>query len=307
MLFLQKRHHDLAKRSIFGAIENIKKQNELFVSLTLNLQKLERADSTENQKIFKLIQTEFDLVFKLFEENKTLLADLQGRMQIDLNIVGKYEELKNYVIDPSQVKTGDFLMSFTSKAYVHYLPFNFPLHKIIQSIVGSGIVHVAMGIKINGTTKIYDMLTAGGAHIRDFVLEPGEVYVVLRPRLTQDQRMTLLNLLRTELKQRQYSILKLVGAGISTIIGNSIQKITKGHVRVPNFLKFRSQGYFCSAFFNEIFLKMGILLTPKSRDSDLVSPSDIVASPFVDYIGLIFRTDEKSEEIIRTHMDGLQI
>jgi hypothetical protein len=52
---------------------------------------------------------------------------------------------------------------------------------------------------------------------------------------------------------------------------------------------------------------MGILLTPKSRDSDLVSPSDIVASPFVDYIGLIFRTDEKSEEIIRTHMDGLQI
>jgi hypothetical protein len=124
---------------------------------------------------------------------------------------------------------------------------------------------------------------SAGVHLRDFKILPGEILIVLRPRIGHFQIKLLLK-----------KIVECV-------------KVKSGYALVPNFIKTRRSKYFCSELVNQAFREAGIFLTPKSQYSGIVFPSDIIVSPYLDFIGLIFKDSVKSEAIVNTYFSHAQI
>jgi len=306
-IFMQKKHFRLAKRFVYNALTNTTYIERSIKRIIKDLDSIKIAKNpNENQGLFHSIKKEFNSVLKYFNENHVLLSDIQGRLQIQEKIVMRYSGLKKHLIDQSDLKTGDILISFKSKDYLK----NVLISRTISRITSSQVTHVLLAIKISQfKIKIVDSHQAtGGVRLREFEIFPGEVFIVLRPRMSHHQRAMLLNRIRGYVKNKTgYSKSKLMGALPTFLIIKFINMFSSGYKHIPNILALKSAEFFCSEFINQIFKEVGILLTPKSKYSSMVYPSDIVVSPFVDYIGLIFEDSERSEKIIARHLSDIKI
>ena len=303
--FIQKKHFRLAKKFVYNALGNITLIERSVKKIIRELE-LIKNNQKENQSIFHSIRKEFSSILKLFNENKVLLSDIQGRLQVENNLVSEYKELKRYLIDKSALNTGDILISFKSKDYLK----NVLISRTISRVTGSQVTHVMLVAKVSPfNIKIIDSHGAtGGVHLREFEIVPGEVFIVLRPRISHHQRGLLLSRIREYVKNKTgYSRYKLKGVLPTLLIGKMINLFSLGYKHIPNIVAVKRAEFFCSEFINQIFKEVGILLSPKSKYSDMVFPSDVVVSPFVDYIGLIFEYSERSEEIITRHLSDVKI
>ncbi len=92
--------------------------------------------------------------------------------------------------------------------------------------------------------------------------------------------------------------MKLAGL-LPTMVLTSLTSIfSGGYKQIPNFMGERKSEFFCSEFVNQVFLEAGVMLTPKSRYGSTVSPPDIATSPYLKFIGLVFKDSERTEEIV---------
>ena len=65
---------------------------------------------------------------------------------------------------------------------------------------------------------------------------------------------------------------------------------------------------FCSEVINVLFQKVGFTLTPKMDRSGMVYPADILASPNIEYLGLMFSPGELTKEkIMKELIKGARI
>ncbi len=313
-IFTQNKHYILSKKYIYNSLYNTNLIDEKLANIIKSLENLKIIQNPdENQKNFQLIQREFEIILKLLKENHVSLSDIQGRVQVEENLVSEYKEIKKFLIDKNKIQTGDIFMSFKSKSF---LKSNL-LGKIISNITDSQITHAAMaakgsfGIKIIDSNEDLERRKKGlkiGVRIRDLEIRDGEIFIVLRPKISDIQRIKLLESIQKYLELKtQYSIHKLVGAGLTLLISNSINFFTLGHLNIKNIMNHKKTEMFCSEFVNQVFKEAGILLTPKSQISNTIYPHDIIVSPYIEYIGLIFNENSNSEKIITEYLTNIKI
>jgi hypothetical protein len=262
----------------------------------------------EHQVIFHLIRNEFDLNLQFAKEINVLVSDIQGRVQIEENLVKEDGDLKRYLINKNEIDTGDILFRYKVKGHFKETL----ISRIISTVTSSRITHVLMAAKVSPSdVRMIDAHMeqgSAGVHLRDFKILPGEILIVLRPRIGHFQIKLLLKKIVECVKVKSgFSDLKLVGVFISYLISKIINKFKSGYALVPNFIKTRRSKYFCSELVNQAFREAGIFLTPKSQYSGIVFPSDIIVSPYLDFIGLIFKDSVKSEAIVNTYFSHAQI
>ena len=78
-IFIQKKHFRLAKKFVYNSLGNIGLVERSIKKIIQQLE-LIKNNQKENQSIFHLIKKEFNSILKLFNENKVLLSDIQGRV-----------------------------------------------------------------------------------------------------------------------------------------------------------------------------------------------------------------------------------
>jgi len=305
-LFVQKRHFRLAKRFFFNSFTNSKRMLRILNYLRNDIVKLELANNPKQfQNLFHSIEDRFKVLLELFKENKVYLIDIQGRLQIERNLVHNYTELKESLLDKSQLLTGDLLLSFKSHDYIKKKI----LSRAIYHVTGSQVTHAMMAARLFNGVKIIDSLTAAdGVSLRDFQVLSGEVFIVLRPKISSSQRAKILRIVREYVhKKAKYAKQKLVGVFLTLPVVKLLNLFSRGYRSLPNIFATMTSTVFCSEFVNQVFKEAGVLLTPKSNYSSMVSPSDIVASPVVEYIGLIFEESQRSEEIILKYLGDVKV
>jgi hypothetical protein len=305
----QKKYRKLAKRFVYNAIKKNRLMKESINRIIKYLTSIEIAkEPKEHQVISHLIRNEFNLNLQYAKEINVLVSDIQGRVQIEENLVKEYRDLKRYLINKNEIDTGDILFRFKVKGCFKETL----ISRIISLVTSSQITHVLLAAKVSPSDiRMIDAHMergSAGVHLRDFKILPGEILIVLRPRIDHFQIKLLLKKIVGAVKVKSgFSDLKLVGVFISYLISKIINKFKSGYALVPNFIRTRRSKYFCSELVNQAFREAGILLTPKSQYSNIVFPSDIITSPWLDYVGVICEDSVKSEAIINTCLCDAQI
>jgi len=212
-------------------------------------------------------------------------------------------------MDESQLLTGDVLMSFKSKDFIK----NNLLAKLLymgQSSLGSvtQVDHLHMALRIGNVIKIVDsFILAGGVQLKNFELENWAVFIVLRPKISQNQRISIIRSIREFLQNKtKFATFKMVGVAPSDMLNKSVNLFSKGYRVIPHLFG-SGRTHFCSSFVNEVFKDAGIMLTPKSRYSHMVTPPDILTSPVLKFVGLIFNDAEKDPKTIMRYLSDAKL
>lgn len=305
----QKKYRDLAKRFAYNAIQENRLMKESISRIIKSLTSLKIAkEPKEQQAISHFIKKELDTNLQYAKEIHVLVSDIQGRVQIEANLVNEAKDLKRYLINKNEIDTGDILFRFKAKGYFQETF----ISRIISAVTSSQITHVLMAAKVSPSdVRIMDAHMergSAGVHLRDFKILPGEILIVLRPRIKHSHLQLLLQKMVACVKVKSgFSDLKLVGVFISYLISKIINKFKSGYALVPNLINTRKSKFFCSELVNQAFREAGILLTPKSQYSNIVFPSDIIVSPHLDFIGLISRDSLQREAMINTCFSQAQL
>jgi len=302
--FAQKRHLRLSEKFAANIVSNTKKiLSAEEKSLDLIRELTNKISSKETQNRIRELRKVSKEITNRLEDNEVLIGDAVGRIQIESNLVHQYEDIRKYLIDKSRIETGDILLSFKSKEFFGKTAwFRRVLPMITMAMEKSSITHAAVCAQMSGGLKFIDaMIDIGvnGVAIRDFEIRDGEVFVVLRSNINANQKIMLLGAMRKYIQEKsKYSVLKLAGL-LPTMVLTSLTSIfSGGYKQIPNFMGERKSEFFCSEFVNQVFLEAGVMLTPKSRYGSTVSPPDIATSPYLKFIGLVFKDSERTEEIV---------
>jgi hypothetical protein len=192
----------------------------------------------------------------------------------------------------SKMKSGDIWMSFKTKSYLKGEMDS----RLISRFTDSQVTHVAL-FMIDSTGKqclVHSTLIPHTKKMTPYKIfpasiVPGVMYIVLRPKLTDDQRIQLWSAVRKKVEQKiKFSVKKPFGVALSLILSWLVRMFTARNVSFGNPFKGARNEMFCSEFIDEVFKDAGFLLTPKSRVSNMVFPSDIAASGNVDFVGVAF-------------------
>jgi hypothetical protein len=300
-LFHQQKHYDEATKLVNEVIynykktaSNIDKADESLLSLSSSNQ---QAVLQWSEKFFtkqaKTMQTALrECLEMLSKENDMKLKDFQGRLQVEFVIQQQTDQIRTQALDVyNDLMTGDIVLSLKSNKYLK----ESLLSKSIARYTGSKITHAGMIIAAakNAEDRFPRIIDAtdpkNPMKIKELGIVPEEIWVVLRPKIDAAQRRRLRIEIDNLLKESpKFSKLKLIGVGVTGALSKLKGKVTGREIQTRNLFSFDKMNFFCSEFVNESFRRAGIMLTPKSEHSNMVSPADIAASPMVDYLGLIF-------------------
>ncbi|HII72514.1 TPA: hypothetical protein HA265_07195 [Candidatus Woesearchaeota archaeon] len=310
--FSQRRHEKATKLYLQKAIHNQSLIIKQFNSLAKYLLALrENLDPVATKKLFDSIKKSFDEVISLSKDNHTLLADFQGRARIESYLAQKYEQIiENNLLrsldDFSRLQSGDILvslkkLSFLKEQYVS---------RWVTRFTGSQVTHVGLFVRdAKGNEKMVHATWDAKYQMHDWNIAEGEVFIILRPRLSREQRIKLWQVVRDKVKLKLgFSKKKLVGTIPAIIINFVLNLFTFRFFAAFNVFSAEKNKMFCSEFLNQVFKEVGFFLTPKSEHSNMVFPADIMASPHVDYVGLMFLDHEETKEKIMAELiEGVRI
>ena len=141
--------------------------------------------------------------------------------------------------------------------------------------------------------------------VRGISVYPGQILIVLRPLITNEERAKLLSVIKKYLiKKAKYSKAKLESLIIPLTMEKLFGRFSKRKILQKNPASFLKNQFFCSEFINQVFLESGVLLTPKSRNSSMVFPSDIAVSPMLGFVGIMVNESQKSYEELSKNFEG---
>lgn len=233
---------------------------------------------------------------KLIEIISLLLKDFSKRVDFP-NIFNK--SVVNLKYNEKFLMPGDILLSYKTK---HFLKTNF-LSKLISIAEGSSITHSIIVYKNddNGVTCIN---ATGGKHRYDFTCPlsygEGEMYFVMRPIIKKEQKNLLNGVLDSMYKKYHssycFSELKCWSACVSGIIYTRYSVFTYKDFIIPNPFKSKKT-FYCSELIDDIYKKAGILLVPRAEQDRIIGPSEILYSPHLKMMGVLF--NEKDRNIIK--------
>jgi hypothetical protein len=310
--------HQVHERGLFGklaekfthnAITNTKRILWTVKKIRKYVKTAERTNKPEeNQALSHKIKDELILALDMIKENGVLLADIQGRVQAEKNLIYNFKELKKRLIRKNDLKTGDIMLSFKTKKYLGQLTKFMDL--LISKVIKSQITHSRIAARIGpGNVKmIEDTMMYSRVFFSKFKVKPGEIFIILRPRISRVQRSALIKSMIKHVKNKTPYAWGKVTAAIPTVAITKIANLFRKEYKHVSNIWGRSKSLHCSEFIDVVFQDAGIMLTPKSKPgySATVYPHDILNSPYVRHIGFIFDTSKKSEKmIIKEYMDQI--
>lgn len=307
-LFTQKKYSYYAPRFVYNAVKNSLKIVGLLKTMLKLLSVLEREFTPESkQKIFHALSASFVEVLTLFKENSVNLLDVRGRVAVEKNIVHEYLELVKRRIDLAYLESGDILFSFKSNEYLK----TYIEQEAISSFTSSHITHILLvGKSSKGIFFVDSDRATFGVRARPFGIVDGEVFLAFRLRnISSLQRSLLVSKMVEAVKGNiSYSKAKVAGLVPATLTSRFLSLFSRGYVLQDNWVKnLTNPEFFCSEFVNSLYKEIGVYLCPKSKYNAIVSPSDLVVSPYLEFLGLVFNDSEKTKEIIGRIIDDVKL
>jgi hypothetical protein len=284
--------------------KKIKNKIELFQKLFLVLDK--DLSRKKKQKVVEKIKNNFNELIENITENKANFGDFSGRFRINKYLQQSVDNIiENNLIKGKgyRLKSGDILVSFKTLSYLQKEEGN-KISNWVRRFTGSQVTHVGIFFWGNARKlKIIHAFENTNYGIETLGLSEGEVYIVLRPRINANQRIKLWKVIRERIKQgTKFSTNKMLTVVPSILINRISYKLFRKRVEAGQVFDNTKTRMFCSEFLNQVFKDAGFLLTPKSKYSIDVYPGDIMASPFVDYVGLLFLDSEFTKEKIKNEI-----
>jgi len=311
--FSQPRHHHQALAYLQAARHQQRKCKSIFQDVAQCLVQIrEQPSPARRSALARQLRRLLGNALHLLEENQLYLGDFQGRSRIEHYINQDYESLlqQNIIRHPGgwrRLQSGDIWLSFKTLSFLK----RETISHWISRFTGSQVTHAALFIYDSAMNPVLihsaQDVVAGFYRIKGTI--EGEVFIVLRPRLNAEQRVALWRVVREMIKKKiGFSKLKLVGVLPSLALSRIVSLFSGRAVTLGNIAGSSRAAMFCSEFINEAFRNCGFYLTPKSRHSSMVFPSDIIASPAVDYVGLIFDDDKFTQDrIMKELVKGVKI
>lgn len=309
---LQRRYYREAEANLYRALHQIKKIRKRLGKIKRRFIALQANPGPgQMRRGARKIRRNFSALLRILNENANYLGDFQGRYRIESYLRQSYEDiLQANILSGGEgwrkLKSGDIWLSFKTISYLK----KWKISQGIALFTGSQITHAALFYYDRNKEPTLIHSFGGGYYRADAPkVAEGAVYIVLRPRMPADQRIRLWKAVREKIKMKtRFSKLKTVGVIPTLLISKTVGLFTRRSVLIGNIADTTSTRMFCSEFLNEVFKEAGFYLTPKSRYSSMVFPSDIIASPNVDYIGLLFNDDKKTKEkIMEELIEGVRI
>jgi hypothetical protein len=304
-------HKKITLSYLHNALDNLKKILQEIKEIYPLLNRLKvNLDPTENQEIFHKLKELFTQIVVKIDENHAFLSDFQGRVRIEEYLHQSYEQIvqanllhggKGYL----RLKNGDIFVSFKTLNFLKQKG----VSKWVFRVTKSQVTHV--GVFLFGKNMVPMLIHAKHSTLYKLLpleLKSGEVFVVLRPRMNDDQRSNLWSILRRKISEEiKFSVPKLAGVIPSLVFNRVVNLFTKRYVETGNMMSSLKDQKFCSEFLSEAFREAGFPLTPKVKGA-MIFPSDIFASPYVDYVGLLFNEDEFTQEkVMEELMQGVKL
>ncbi len=312
-LFSQQRHSHQTIAYMYNALHHQRKIQSILQDLEKSLLALRTTVSpAQMQAIARELRRLFSNLERLSAENQNYLQDFQGRYRIERHLRQTYEGLlEQNILKKTNgwkyLQNGDIWVSFKTASYLkkEYLS------RWIARINGSQVTHVALFLHdAQGYPAVIQSnkgMMAGMKRLEGLV--EGQVYIILRPKLSSGQRIQLWRVVREMIQQKiWYSKAKIIAVIPSLLLSKAVNAFSRRSIPTGNILNSVTANMFCSEFLNEVFKRIGFYLTPKSKYSSMVLPADIIASSEVEYVGLLFADDKYTKEkIMRELVEGVRI
>ena len=259
----------------------------------------------ERKKQVNIIKKSFDSIIFSLSENNTHILDLKGRTEAEKNLLQIEGKLLSKHVDLNHLKTGDVLVSLKSLRYIAQSWCS----RAINLGTQSQVAHVSMVYMDGSHPHIIESTSSSkGVIMRPLKISKGEMLIVLRPKLSFFQNTALLKEIRKVMQnETEYSFAKVSGMAPVLLLSGIINIFHRGVVRVPNVFVGRKGEMCCSEFLNELFNKIGFHLTPKSTHSECVLPKEILVSPHIEHIGVLFNETERSVSKIMSQFKEVRI
>ena len=322
----QKKHK---KKTIKYAYSGLHLQKKIINNITSLLELIEKLKKFQgrktSQKILNKLKKLFEETIEYFDQSHVYISDFMGRYRIEKYISQTYDDLLNYNLyshgGRSKIKSGDLFVSFKTLRYIKRK--NARVSRQVFQVTGSQITHVNMFMKMG--MKLYTLdygdefdyveeLNQGKNPeyfrlVEARTLRDGEVFIILRPKLSDNQRIRLWKEAREMVKMKiKYSKKKAIAVVPSLMLHSFKNLFTKRHIGTGNILRGLKLEMFCSEIINVLFQRVGFTLTPKMSNSGMVYPADILVSPNVEYVGLMFLPGKLTKEkIMKELVKGVSI
>jgi len=279
----QKKAVILEKKAI-SLIAELEKECQAIVSLEPSL---------TGKIIFNKVKNFTQFADRLVEIISLSLKDFSKRVEFP-NIFNK--SVVNLKFNEKLLIPGDILLSYKTK---HFLKKNF-LSKLISIAEGSSITHSIIVYK-NDDNGVICINATGGKHRYDFTCPlsygEGEMYFVMRPIIKKEQKDLLINVLDSMYKKYHssysFSELKCWSACVSGIIYTRYSVFTCKDFIIPNPFQ-NKKTFYCSELIDEIYKKAGILLVPRAEHDRIIGPSEILYSPHLKMMGVLFNENDRN-------------
>ncbi|MFH0701269.1 MAG: hypothetical protein V2A62_02420 [Candidatus Woesearchaeota archaeon] len=300
-LFSLPSHYRTTRGYCYNALENQRKILKIIKKIASELNKLRNnLDYKEYQQIFHRLQEYLQEILEKCDKNHQFLSDFQGRVRIEEYLHQSYEQIQAANLlhggqGINRLKNGDIFVSFKTLNYLQKKD----ISRWVFKVTRSQVTHVGLFfLDSKRTPYIIDAKLHGVYKMNVLELKEGVIWVVLRPKLSDQQRADLWKVLRRKVSEKiKFSVKKLAGVIPSLLTNNLLNRFTKRRIETDNMFSRLKDQQFCSEFLSEVFDEIGFPLTPKTKGA-MVFPSDIFSSPYVDYIGLLFDEDKYTKEKI---------
>jgi len=341
----QDKRHKEAVKYTYNAIA----EEEILVKAVIGIKELviQLKDENITYKKMKSISDDlkkyFDQWDKAASEVESYIAYFEGCYRIERYITQNGDELEKYNLYYPQrmqyLKTGDIFISFKTMKYLKIyegikfseLKVKDPSSKVnafvartseavslrisdwIHRFTDSQVTHVALYIQTDPKNPESGKLfhSYGGSFgFRELDMSLGTLWIVLRPKLNSDQRMKLFSILREKYTENvRMTFSSFIGVFVSGMLSNFVNFFSRKHVHINNVMANAKAKAFCSQFLNQVFKEAGFYLTPKSKYSGMVFPSDVAASKDVEFVGVLFdaSTQESKEMILSEFAQGVRV
>lgn len=258
--------------------------------------KINNTNSHNNKGLQTIVISEIRLV-------KICIDQMSHKEYVDLVFHNISSNIRASIIKPQDLRRGDLIHSYKTKSYLRRYPLSF----LVSIASDLNVTHTSICAGGNPPMILTSSADTKGLGLIRCKPDRGEVYIVARPKIDAD-KIDLLNK-QIELWLENYNSgkrfcfgeAKCWGAcGVGFILTKIIY-LTKRYLIFSNPVNI-GKGYFCSEFIDEIFKKINIQLSYRSKKDRLLGPIELLHSPIYDLLGIICNEDD-IQEIER---DGLK-
>ncbi len=208
-----------------------------------------------------------------------------------------HKDILEYEFEKKNLKVGDVILSYKTKPYLDEAY----LSRLISIAQQSNITHSSVISRVEWDTVEHINPTPDNNHIIVSQLlknKKNEVFFIMRPKLSQlllNQYRNEIEILRQEILEKKriyrFSELKQWYAVIGWYFSINVIYFFRRIVSMNNIFQ-NKNSFFCSELIDYLFKKIGVFLIPRSQFDSIVGPSELLYSPFLELIWIIYNKDE---------------